>query len=414
MFDSALFLFQIAVIIGFSRVTGWFFQKIGQPLVVGEMAAGIALGPTLFGSLAPGAYHAFFPAASLGYLGALSEAGLVVFIFLVGVRVDFAELRQQSRIAIVTSNVSVILPFLTGAGLAWYLFPRYGSGRPWVFALFIGTAISVTAFPVLARILVERNLLNTRLGSVAITCAAFGDLMAWILLAVIVTVTGHQRHARSVWATLALTGAYMGTMMVAAVVLRLFVPIWPRRADANRQDSSLGPIVIFVVLALASAAASEWIGIHAFVGAFAAGLITPRRFGARLIDKLEAVTLVLLIPLFFVLTGIRTNLLFTGGSGAWFDLCLILMIAVVSKWGGTLLGARIGGMSWQDASRLGLLMNTRGLVELIVLNVGIEDGILQPSLFSMMVCMALVTTFMATPLMSLGTHSLAAAAANRR
>ena len=160
-------------------------------------------------------------------------------------------------------------------------------------------------------------------------------------------------------------------------------------------------MVTFVILALVSAAACEWIGIHAFVGAFAAGLITPRQFREQFIDKLETVTLVLLIPLFFALTGIRTNLLFSAGAGAWLDLGSILLVAVASKWGGTLIGARIGGMSWHDASRLGLLMNTRGLVELVVLNVGLDSGILPPSLFSMMVCMALVTTFMATPLINL-------------
>jgi Kef-type K+ transport system membrane component KefB len=394
MFDSALFLLQIAAIIGFSRFFAWMFRMFGQPQVVGEMAAGIALGPTLFGWIAPAAYHALFPPASLGYLGALSQAGLVVFIYLVGVRVDFAELRHQSRVAILTSNISVILPLTTGVALAHHLFPRYGSGNPQAFALFLGTAMSVTAFPVLARILVERNLLHTRLGSVAITCAAVDDLTAWLLLSVDVAMIGHERSGRPLWWMFLLVPAYIVIMLVAGIALRL----WARRAE---REASLGTLVTFVILALVSAAACEWIGIHAFVGAFAAGLITPRQFREQFIDKLETVTLVLLIPLFFALTGIRTNLLFSAGAVAWLDLGSILLVAVASKWGGTLIGARIGGMSWHDASRLGLLMNTRGLVELVVLNVGLESGILPPSLFSMLVCMALVTTFMATPLINL-------------
>src|SRR6266481_8814273 len=196
MFDNALFLSQVAVIVGFSRLVAAAFRRFGQPRVVGEMAAGIALGPTLFGLLAPGPYHTLFPPASLGFLNALSQVGLAIFIFLVGVRVDFAELRRQSGVAIVTSNISVILPLLMGFATAQYLFPRYGNGDRLGFALFIGTAMSVTAFPVLARILMERNLLGSPLGSVAIACAAVDDITAWILLAVIVALTKQDPHAR--------------------------------------------------------------------------------------------------------------------------------------------------------------------------------------------------------------------------
>jgi Kef-type K+ transport system membrane component KefB len=183
MFDNGLFLLQIAVIVGFSHLVAAVFRKFGQPRVVGEMAAGIALGPTVFGLAAPGAYQAVFPPASLGFLTALSQVGLAIFVFLVGVRIDFAELRRQRGVAILTSNISVVLPLLMGIAAARYLFPRYGNGNQVHFALFIGTAMSVTAFPVLARILMERNLLGTHLGSVAIACAAVDDVTAWILLA---------------------------------------------------------------------------------------------------------------------------------------------------------------------------------------------------------------------------------------
>jgi Kef-type K+ transport system membrane component KefB len=393
MFDNGLFLLQIAVIVGFSHLVAAVFHKCGQPRVVGEMAAGIALGPTLFGWIAPSAYQSLFPAASLGFLNALSQAGLAIFIFLVGVRLDFKELRRQSGIAIVTSNVSVIVPLLMGIASAIYLFPRYGNGDLAPFALFIGTAMSVTAFPVLARILMERNLLGTRLGSVAIACAAVDDITAWILLAAIIALTKHDPNARPLWLMIVYLAVYIGVMLL----LGRFLDAWSKRVDERRLP--LDTMLIFVVLALVSGAVGEWIGIHALVGAFIAGLVTPRKFRQQLIEKLEAVTLLLLVPVFFALTGIRTNLIFKAGASAYLDLLLILGVAIVSKWGGTMIGARAKGMGWREACQLGLMMNTRGLVELIVLNVGLDIGILSPALFSMMVCMALLTTCMATPLM---------------
>ena len=395
MINNALFLLQIAVIVGFSRLVAAAFRKFGQPQVVGEMAAGIALGPTLFGLLFPSAYHSLFPPVSLGFLNALSQTGLAVFMFLIGVRVDFAELRRQKGVAIVTSNVSVIVPLLMGMALAQYLYPRYGNGNPVAFAFFIGTAMSVTAFPVLARILMERNLLGTHLGSVAIACAAVDDLTAWILLSTTVALTTHDRNARPLWLMLVFVAIYIFVLLILGRVL----DAWSKRVDEKKLP--IDAMLIFVVLALLAGAAGEWIGIHSLVGAFVAGLVTPRKFRQQLIDKLETITLLLLIPIFFVLTGIRTNLIFKVGAGAYLDLLLILQVAVVSKWGGTMIGARAKGMGWRDACRLGLMMNTRGLVELIVLNVGLDSGILSPALFSMMVCMALVTTFMATPLMDL-------------
>jgi K+:H+ antiporter len=395
MFDNKLFLLQIAVIVGFSHLVASVFRRFGQPRVVGEMAAGIALGPTMFGLLAPAAYQSLFPPASLGYLTALSQAGVAIFIFLVGVRVDFAELRQQSGIAIVTSNISVILPILMGIALAQHLFPIYGTGHPLHFALFIGTAMSVTAFPVLARILMERNLLGTRLGSVAIACAAVDDFTAWTLLAVIVALTKHDSSARPLWLTIVYIAAYVGVLLILGRILKA----WSKRFDEKKLP--LDSILVFVVLALVSGAVGELLGVHALVGAFMAGLVTPRKFRQQLIDKLEAVTLLVLMPLFFALTGIRTKFLFSAGAGMYLDFLLILVVAIGSKWGGTMLGARVKGLGWRDACHLGLLMNTRGLVELVVLNVGLDVGILSPPLFSMMVFMALVTTFMANPLMDM-------------
>ncbi len=396
MFHSELFLFQLALIVGFSRLVAWGFGKIGQPQVVGEMAAGIALGPTLFGFLAPAAWRAVFTAESLGYLNALSQAGLVIFIFLIGVRVDFEELRQQSRITLFGSTANVVAPLLTGLAVAPWLFRRYASGGdPLIFALFIGTVMSVTAFPVLARILSERGMLGTTLGTVAIACAAVSDLVAWILLAVVVSMTTQGKLSRPLWQMFLLLIVYGLAIAGIGRLLRN----WVRRLPPN--GMRLDVMVVFVVLALLSGAAGEWIGVHSLVGAFAAGLVTPREFRAPLIEKLETVTLVILMPLFFALTGMHTNLLFSTGIGAYGDLALILLVATAGKWGGALLGARAGGMPWPEASRLGILMNARGLVELIVLNVGLDSGVLPPTVFSMMVCMALFTTFITTPLIDL-------------
>ncbi len=393
MFHSELFLFQIAVIVAVSRLAAWLFAKIGQPQVVGEMAAGIALGPTLLGLIAPQAWNALFPPESLGYLNALSQAGLVVFVFLIGVRVDFGELRALSWVTIISSNASIFVPLLTGLALSPYLFRRYGQGDPQVFALFIGTAMSVTAFPVLARILMERKMIGSRLGTVALACAAASDLVAWILLAVAVATSGHGRPVRPLGQMFALLIVYALVLWGAGRLLHR----WARSLEPG--ESQIEMLVAFVVLALLSGAAGEWIGVHAIVGAFGAGLVTPREFRAQLIDKLESITLILLIPLFFALTGIRTNLIFSSGAGSYGDLGLILLAATASKWGGTFLGARAGGMPWREASQLGSLMNARGLVELIVLNAGLESGILSPAVFSMMVCMALFTTFITSPLL---------------
>ena len=393
MFHTGLFLFQIAVIVAASSLAAWLFGKLGQPKVVGEMVAGIALGPTLLGFVAPGAWHALFPPESLGYLNALSQAGLVIFIFLIGVRVDFAELRLQSRVVATAATASVGLPLITGLALAPYLFTRYGHGDSRVFALFIGTAMSVTAFPVLARILAERNIISSPLGTVALACAAVSDLVAWMLLAAIVALSPQGAHARPLWQVFALLILWGAALWALGRTLRR----WAKHLPAG--GMRLEMLVVFVVVALLSGAVGEWIGVHAIVGAFAAGLVTPREFRAPLIEKLETITLVLLIPLFFALTGIRTNLVFGAGTGGYADLALIIVIATAGKWGGALLGARAGGMGWRESSRLGVLMNARGLVELIVLNVGLESGILSPMLFSMMVFMALFTTFITSPLL---------------
>lgn len=391
MFENTLFLLQLAVIIGTSRAVAWLFQRIGQTQVVGEMAAGIVLGPTVFGYFAPQLFHTVFPPASLPFLNALSQIGLVIFVFLVGVRTDFGELRLHSRLAAATSLVSILVPLILGGLLSIYLFPRYGGINQVSFALFIGTATSVTAFPVLARILMERDLLNTRIGTLAIACAAVDDLAAWTLLTIITVFTQQSRTVfPPLWMTAILTGYAVCVFGVRHLLDRISRSWKPGKP-------SLGTVALLLVLAMLSAAATEWMGLHALIGAFIAGLVTPRGVRKELVDHLEPATLILLIPIFFALTGIKANFRLSAGSGAYTDLLLIIGVAVISKWGAATVVSRWMGLQWHEASQLGLMLNTRGLVELIVLNVGLEAGIISNSLYSLMVCMALVTTVMATP-----------------
>jgi Kef-type K+ transport system membrane component KefB len=390
MFQSALFLLQLAVIVASSRLMAFALRRLGQPQVVGEMAAGIALGPTLFGAIAPRAFQALFPSESLGFLNAFSEAGLVVFLFLTGVRVDFSEFRRQISLAAITSAASLFAPLLMGGTLALYLYPRYGRGDHISFYLFIGIAFSVTAFPVLARILVERNLLETPVGVVAMASAAVNDMTAWILLAAVLALMGGSA-AHPLWVTVFLLASFVLVLFAAGFAFEL----WARRAAAI-SPSSLLPL--FLTVALLAGAAGDWIGIHPFSGAFLAGLAVPRRFRDELLAKLEPWTLLLPAPVFFALTGIRTNLLVPHAADLYLDAFLILLTAVASKWGGAAFGARLSGMSWRGSLRLGALMNTRGLVELVILNIGMDRRILSPELFSIMVLMALITTAMTTPL----------------
>jgi Kef-type K+ transport system membrane component KefB len=391
MFENTLFLLQLAVIIGTSRAVAWLFKRIGQTQVVGEMAAGIVLGPTVFGYFAPQAFHSLFPPASLPFLNVLSQIGLVVFVFLVGVRTDFGELRPHSRLAGATSVGSILVPLVMGGLLAVYLFPRYGTVNQASFALFVGTAVSVTAFPVLARILMERDLLNTRIGTLAIACAAVADLSAWVLLTIITVFTQQSRTVFPPLWMAAIITCYTACVFGARHLLERVSRGW----EPGRP--SLGAVALLLVLAMLSAAATEWMGLHALIGAFIAGLVTPRSVRKELVDHLEPATLILLIPIFFALTGIKVNFLFSAGSGAYMDLLLIMAVAVASKWGAAAVTSHWMGLPWHEASQLGLMLNTRGLVELIVLNVGLEAGIISTSLYSLMVCMAIVTTVMATP-----------------
>jgi Kef-type K+ transport system membrane component KefB/nucleotide-binding universal stress UspA family protein len=393
-----LFVLQAILIIAVSRLIGLGARRARQPMVIAEIVAGIALGPSLLGWLAPEVEHALFPAASMGLLGLLSQVGLILFMFLVGLEFDATLLRGRGHTAIAISHTSIVVPFLLGAWLARHVHGALApAGVPLTsFALFMGAAMSITAFPVLARILVERRLLRTKIGVVAITCAAVDDITAWCILAFVVSLVRASSLADGAWTTV-LALAYV------AVVVRGVRPLIERLAarSANKDGLSQNLVAVTLVLLLSSSLLTELIGIHALFGAFIFGAIVPKQngFAQLLADKLEDLVVVLLLPLFFAYSGLRTEIGLLDSANAWATCGLVIAAACIGKFGGSAIAARLTGLRWREASALGVLMNTRGLMELIVLNIGLDLGVISPTLFTMMVIMALATTFMTSPLL---------------
>lgn len=396
--DLKTLLLQILVVCVLARALGWLFTRFHQPRVVGEIVAGLLLGPSLLGWLAPSALAFVFPPAGLGALNLLSQVGLVLFMFQVGLELNLTELKSMGRAVVITSNVSILLPFLAGVGLAFFLHPRLSSPDVPVFnfALFIGTAMSITAFPVLARILAERNLLGSRVGSIAISCAAVDDITAWCLLAFL-SVKVHAGSQSHLWFTL------VGLLAYVALMILVVRPLLARHRAFRKGTLSADALALVLLLAFLSALVTEWLQIHALFGAFLAGVVIPKSEGLvrSVVGKLETVNLVLLLPLFFAFTGLRTSVRLLSEGSLWAYCVLIIIVAVAGKLLGCVISMRAAGINWREAFSVGVLMNTRGLVELVILNVGLDLGLISPTLFSMMVIMALVTTFMTTPLLDL-------------
>ena len=400
MASFKLLVLQIGTILIVARLVGWLFGKLHQPRVVGEMVAGILLGPSLLGWLAPDISSSLFPPESLGYLNSLSQIGLLLFMFLVGLELDLAHLRELGRAAVITSQVSIIAPFVLGALFAVFLYPRLSDPSVTLtgFVLFMGAAMSITAFPVLARILTERDMLRTRVGSVAITCAAVDDVTAWCILAGITVIVRSSSLQLPLWLTLGGLAAFiMFMLLVARRGLRKLATLYEKRGHLT-QDL----IAVILLVVLAAGWITETLGVHALFGAFLAGIVMPRhpKLSQELSQRLEAIVVVLLLPLYFALTGLRSSFFLITGAEMWFYCGAIIVLAVVGKLGGSLVSARVNGMSWRESAAVGVLMNTRGLVELVILNIGLDLGILSPALFSIMVLMALVTTLMTTPLLA--------------
>jgi Kef-type K+ transport system membrane component KefB len=395
-------LLAMAIVLLVTLLCGRAAQRLGQARVIGEMAGGILLGPSLLGRFAPAAAAQIFTPSVLSSFEVLSTLGLVLYLFLVGTDMDLGHLRQQRATASLTSLCSIVVPF----GLAALLVPGLRTGfpagsvspvSPLAFALFLGVAMSITAFPVLARILEERGLTSTPLGATALLSAAVDDVAAWTLLAVALTMLPHVSTGSGagpgVGRRLLWLGAYLVVMAVGATLTRRLVR---NRSGEALSITSLG---VAVVVALLSAFATDAIGVHPLFGAFLAGVCFPRvaSWQQGLRDRLDTATSTVLLPFFFALTGMRTRLDLLNSPRIWIWTAVILAVAVAGKMGGAVLGARLTGESWRASLALGALLNTRGLVELIVLNIARNAGVFSPTLFTILVVMALATTAMTTP-----------------
>lgn len=400
MHPLAILLLQIVTIILFARLLGWFCKKLDQPSVIGEIAAGIILGPSLLGLYFPGVFNILFPTESLSNLQFLSQIGLILFMFVVGMELNVSVLKNQAREAVIISHASIIIPFSLGTGLAYFLYSAFApEGVPFIsFGLFMGISMSITAFPVLARIVQERGIHKTRIGTIAITCAAVDDITAWSLLAMVIAIVNAGSLASSlVTITLAI--------LFVIFALKLLKPFLKRISELHptKENLSKSEIAIFFLVLIGSAYITEIIGIHALFGAFTAGVIMPdnQRFKQILIEKVEDIALVLLLPLFFVYTGLRTEIGLLNDLSLWSVCGIIILVAVLGKFGGSAAAARFVGQSWKDSLTIGALMNTRGLVELVALNIGYDLGVLTPEVFAMLVLMALITTIMTAPSLNL-------------
>lgn len=394
----SVLLLQIIVILSIARIFGMIATSLGQQKVIGEILAGIFLGPSLMGWLWPGFSTFIFPEESLKGLQALSQFGLIFFMFIIGTELDINKIKHNSRDAVLISHSSIALSFFLGVGLAYLMYENYAPPRVTFlsFALFLGIALSITAFPVLARILRERKLTESPLGMLAITCAATDDLTAWCLLAAIIAIVKAGSIAGAL-ATFALTVGYLIFMLY---IVRNQLNKWISRYLAKKKD----PYLIVsgaLLMVLMSAYLAEVIGIHALFGAFTAGVVMSEQtdLTEALQEKLEDISLLILLPIFFAFTGLRTQIGLLNGGSLWLLCGAITVMAIVGKFGGGTLMAKLTGRPWQESLSIGALLNTRGLMELIVLNIGYDLGILSPEVFAMLVLMALATTFMTGPLL---------------
>ena len=396
-------LATLAAVIALGGLLGRLFQYIGQPPVIGEVVAGIVLGPSVLGLISPQAMHWLIPGKDVDptqsvamVLKMIAQVGVIFYMFLVGLELNGSRLKSQAKSAIAISHSSIAVPFLLGSVLALWLYPTLApAGVTFTsFALFSGIAMSVTAFPVLARILTDRNLHRTDLGIVALGCAAADDVTAWCLLALVVGVAQSQVD-QAAW-VLAWSLLYLGLVFL---VLRPLLKTWVRRFESGPLPGFVVPAMFTAVLL--SALATEAIGIHAVFGAFLLGAVIPHdsRIAREFTEKLRDVVSVLLLPAFFAVSGMQTRINLISGAEQWLICLVIIVLATLGKFGGTVVAARLTGQDWRMASALGVLMNTRGLMELIVLNIGLSLGVISPTLFAMMVIMALVTTMMTAPLL---------------
>lgn len=391
-------LIQIIAVLLMVRLFGYLFNRIGQPGVIGEIVAGIVLGPSVLGLFFPEVFQFLFPAHSLTNLGLLSQVGLILFMFVIGMELDFSVLKNKINETLVISHAGILVPFFLGILSSYWIYEEYASFHtPFLpFALFIGISMSITAFPVLARIIQERNMTKTPLGTLTIASAANDDVTAWCLLAVVIAISKAGSLASALY-SVGLAAVYIAVMfLVVRPFLKKVGEVYANQEAINKT------FVAFILLILViSSCITEIIGIHALFGAFMAGVVMPSNLGFRkvMMEKVEDISLVFFLPLFFAFTGLRTEIGLINSPDLWMVCALLITVAVAGKLGGCAIASRLVGESWKDSLTIGTLMNTRGLMELIALNIGYEMGVLPPSIFVILVIMALVTTFMTTPLL---------------
>jgi Kef-type K+ transport system membrane component KefB/nucleotide-binding universal stress UspA family protein len=398
MSTAVLVLVQVLLVIGLSRLMGQACRALKQPLVIGEIIAGIMLGPSLLGLIAPAFAANLFPPETIPYLDILAQIGLIFFMFLIGLELNPKYLKGQLDMAILISHVSILVPFALGSILALLLYPLVSSDQVsfTAFSLFLGAAMSITAFPVLARIITENNLQKSKLGTLALTCAAVDDVTAWCLLAIAIAVTRTNSVVGAI-PTIVASLIYIAFMMVVVRWLLEKLEIHYLRTG------KLTPLVLSWIYmgVVVSALITELIGIHLIFGAFLLGAVMPKNedLVREIAEKTEDFVLIFLLPVFFAYSGLKTQIGLLNRPVLWLLCGVVLTVAIVGKYVGTYIAARVSGVEKRDASALGWLMNTRGLTELIVLNIGLNFGVISPLLFTMLVIMALVTTFMTSPLL---------------
>jgi Kef-type K+ transport system membrane component KefB/nucleotide-binding universal stress UspA family protein len=398
MSTPVLVLIEVLIVIALSRLMGQVCRVLNQPLVIGEIIAGIMLGPSLFGLIAPDLAATLFPTETIPYLDVLAQIGLVFFMFLIGLELNPKYLKGQLDMAILISHVSILVPFALGSILALMLYPLVSSQQVsfTAFSLFLGAAMSITAFPVLARIITENNLQKSKLGTLALTCAAVDDVTAWCLLAVAIAVTRTNSVVGAI-PTIVESLIYIAFMMVVVRWVLQKLEIHYQR------KGTLTPLVLAWIYmgVVVSALITELIGIHLIFGAFLLGAVMPKNEGLvqEIAEKTEDFVLIFLLPVFFAYSGLKTQIGLLNRPVLWLLCLAVLAVAIIGKYVGTYVAARVSGVEKRDASALGWLMNTRGLTELIVLNIGLKFGVISPLLFTMLVIMALVTTFMTSPLL---------------
>ena len=393
----------LAAVIALGNLLSWGLKRIHQPAVIGEVIAGILLGPSVLGAVSPATMQLLIPSPEIdphglvvSSLKTIAQLGVVLYMFIVGLELNLYKVGRQAKSAIAISHASIVVPFILGSGLSIWLYPMLSTRDvPFTsFALFIGVAMSITAFPILARILTDQDLDQTDLGVIALSCAATDDVTAWCLLAFVVGVAQAQIDSAVIVGVA--TILFIAVMFIA---VRPLIVKWIRWAEPRGLDQQATPLLL--ILLLCSALATEAIGIHAVFGAFLLGAVIPHdsRVAQSLSVKLHDVVTIMLLPAFFAVTGMNTRIGLISGMESWATCLVIIVVATAGKFGGTLLAARVIGLDWPTSSALGILMNTRGLMELIVLNIGLSLGVITPKLFAMMVIMALVTTIATAPIL---------------